>query len=497
MSDKGKRMLYSLIIAVVIFIIPFIFFGSGFFSVTSERVLDGVEVLGVPLGGLNKAEGVIRLGEVEKNLRSSRVLLRHEDQTWPLPLDEVGLNLNKEAVMDQALQAGKNGSFIKRWQDRRMLQKTGLSLTPFIEYDHEKLAQKVNELAKDIIVPPQDATFKINSDDTVSVVPAKDGIGIDLERLEKDINASLTAGNNQEVTLNLVPVAPSRSTAFVASMGVNGLLSTYTTWFDPSVTGRSYNVSVAARAFDELLIMPGHEVSFNDVVGPRSTEAGYKNAPVIVNDELVDGLGGGVCQVSSTLYNSILLANLEVVERTCHSLPVSYVPIGRDATVVYELIDLKFRNNTDSYLYIKAYISGGSLTFNIYGNTDYKRDVTISSWVTRVIEPQVIYETDDSLPKGDEVVKREGARGYIAVAERVVRNNGVIEKREMLPASDYNAVNKIIAVGTAVQDVPQIAPSTPGEVTGDDDESDTTGASNTTSSGNTNSENPAIPMPGN
>jgi len=483
-SVKGKRILYGLITALVIFI-PVILFGTGFFSITSERVLNGVEVLGVPLGGLNKEEGIIRLGEIEKNLRASRVILRYEDQTWPLPLDEVGLKLNKEAIMDQALQVGKNGSFIKRWQERRMLQKTGLSLTPIIEYDHEKLAQKVNELAKGIIVPPQDATFRINSDNTVSVVPAQDGTGVDLEQLEKDINASLIAANNQEIHLNLVPVAPSRSTAFVASMGVKGLLSTYTTSFDPSVTGRSYNVSVAARAFDELLIMPGHVVSFNEVVGPRSTEAGYKNAPVIVDNELVDGLGGGVCQVSSTLYNSVLLANLEVVERTCHSLPVSYVPIGRDATVVYGLIDLKFRNNTDSYLYIKTYVSGGRLTINIYGNTDYKRDVTVNSWVVREIEPQVIYETDDSLPKGVEVVKRQGAKGYVAVAERVVRNNGVIEKREMLPSSDYSAVNKIIAVGTAVQDVPQIAPSTPSEATAEDDESGSTG--------NATSKNPAIP----
>jgi vancomycin resistance protein YoaR len=459
-SAKSNRILYSLIIATII-IIPLVLFGSGFFASASEKVLPGVEVLGVQLGGLNKDEGITSLGEVEKTLRASRVVLRYQEQSWNLLLNEVGLDLNEEAVMEAALNAGRSGTLWQRWQERKQFQKTGLTLTPVFEFDREKLANQVRELASDIIIEPVDATFKINSNDTVSIVPAKDGVDVDLDRLEKDINMSLVAGLQQEVDLALVPVAPSRSTEFVESMGVDGLLASYTTSFDPSKTSRSYNVSVAAQAFDELLILPGHEVSFNDVVGPRSSEAGYKNAPVIVNNEFVDGLGGGVCQVSTTLYNAILLANLEIVERTCHSLPVSYVPIGRDATVVYDALDLKFRNNTDSYLYITSNVSNGKLTIKIYGNTKFKKDVTVSSWINREIEPQVIYETDASLPKGKEIVKQEGSKGFIVAAQRVVSKDGVVEKIEKLPSSDYSPINKIIVVGTSEETVPQLAPSTP------------------------------------
>lgn len=482
---KRNRMLYGLIIAIVV-IVPLVLLGSGFFSTASEKVLPGIKVLGVDLGGLNKAEGITRLSEVEKTLRAKRVVLRHEEHTWNLLLNEVDFNLNEEAVMDAALKAGRTGSILKRWQERKQFQNTGLTLAPVFEYDREKLSQQVKELAQEIIVEPQDATFEVNSDDSVSVVPAKDGIDVDLGRLENDLNASLGTGLQQEVNLALVPVAPSRSTDFVKSMGVDGLLGSYTTSFDPSKTSRSYNVSVAAQAFDELLIMPGHRVSFNDVVGPRSSEAGYKNAPVIVNNEFVDGLGGGVCQVSTTLYNAILLANLEVIERTCHSLPVSYVPIGRDATVVYDALDMKFQNNTDNYLYIKSYISSGRLTIKIFGNTEFKRDVTVSSWITQEIEPQVIHENDATLPKGQEVVKQEGSKGFIAVAERVVSHNGVVEKRERLPSSDYSPINKIIAVGTAEGTVPQIAPSIPPtSTTPRPGEGVVPGSSNTT--------NPAIP----
>lgn len=460
MSIKTARIIVSLLFAVAVILLIF-FFTSGFFSTASEKVLPGVEVLGEKLGGLNRTEGTARLLDLEKNLRATRVVLRFEDHSWQLLLNETGFDLNEEAVMDAALSAGRHGSPYRRWQERRMFNKTGLSLLPVIEFDRDKLARRVKELCRDIIVEPRDAAFSMNHNDTVSIVPGKNGVGVNLEALEKDIAAVLVSGLKPEVTLLTVPQAPARTTAFLESMNIKGLLGSYTTKFDPNKVSRTYNVSVAARAFDDMLILPGHEVSFNKVVGPRSSEAGYKNAPVIVNNEFVDGLGGGVCQVSTTLYNAILMANLEIVERTCHSLPVSYVPIGRDATVVYDAIDLTFLNNTDSYLYLTANVGSGQLTIKIYGNTAFKRDVTVNTWITEEIEPQVVFETDPNLPKDEQVVKQEGSKGFKTAAERVVKLNGVVEKKERIPSSDYSPVNKVIAIGSMEQVLPQIAPSTP------------------------------------
>jgi vancomycin resistance protein YoaR len=460
MSVKATRIIISLILAAA-FIVFMFFLTSGFFSTASEKVLPGVEVMDVKLGGLNRAEGTDRLLELEKNLRGTRVTLRFEDRSWQLLLNETGFELNEEAIMDAALSAGRHGSLYQRWRERRMFNKTGISLLPAIEFDRDRLERRVKELCADIIVEPRDARFSINRNETVSIIPGENGVDVDFELLEKDLAAVLAGSLNPEVTLVTVTRAPSRTTAFLESMNVKGLLGSYTTKFDPAKTSRTYNISVAAQAFDEMLILPGHKVSFNNVVGPRSSEAGYKNAPVIVNNEFVDGLGGGVCQVSTTLYNAILLANLDIVGRTCHSLPVSYVPIGRDATVVYDTVDLTFRNNTDSSLYLKTYVTGGQLTIKIYGNTAYKRDVTINTWITEEIEPQIIYETDPNLPLGEEVVKQEGSKGFKTAAERIVKNNGVVEKKESIPSSYYSPVNKVIAVGSMEQDLPQIAPSTP------------------------------------
>ncbi|MFX4263205.1 VanW family protein [Pelotomaculum propionicicum] len=450
----------KIIIVSVIIVLPLVIFSSGFFASSSEKIYSGVEFMGTDLGGLNKEEGMAKLAETEKSFRAKRVALRYHGWSSTLLLNEVGFEINKEAVITEALNAGKQGSIIKRWQDRKQIEKNGLSLQTAFTYDEEKLSQRLKDLTGEITTDPVEATFRVGAGDRVTVVPSQDGMGLDLEKLKKDI-VDVLNNRDQEVDLSLVPVSPSRTTAALESMNINGLLGGYTTHFDAGKVSRTYNISVAARAFDELLVMPGQVVSFNEVVGPRSSEAGYKTAPVIVNDELVDGLGGGVCQVSTTLYNSVLMANLEIEERYNHSIPVSYVPIGRDATVVYDALDFKFGNNTGDYLYIKSYLSGGQITINIYGNTAYKRDVRIDSVVTDEINFNVVYETDPNLPKGTEVVKKEGSNGFLAYTERVVFLNGKVEKRDAQSYSDYNPINKVIAVGTS-ETLPQVAPSKPG-----------------------------------
>jgi vancomycin resistance protein YoaR len=458
MPVKTSGPVKIIIIIAIIIILPLVIFSSGFFASSSEKIYPGVGIMGIDLGGLNREEGLAKLTELENNLRAIKVALSYQGWNWTLPLNEVGFAVNKETVITEALSAGKQGSIIKRWQDKKQIGKTGRSLQPAFVFDQEKLARRINDLTSEITIDPVEATFKISSGDRITVAPSQNGIDVDLEKLKKDIIEVLYK-NRTEVALSLVPVEPSNTTDDLDAMNVVGLLAGYSTKFDAGKVSRSYNISVAARAFDELLVMPGQVVSFNEVVGPRTSEAGYEIAPVIVNDELVDGLGGGICQVSTTLFNSVLLANLEVEERCNHSIPVSYVPIGRDATVSYGDLDFKFRNNTDNYLFVKTYVGGGQITINIYGNTAYKRDVRIDSWVAEVIAFNVVYENDPNLPKGTQVVKKEGADGYLAYAERVVIN-GNKEISDALFYSDYNAKNKVVAVGTGVA-APKIAPKVP------------------------------------
>ncbi|HWQ89026.1 MAG TPA: VanW family protein, partial [Desulfitobacteriaceae bacterium] len=143
-------------------------------------------------------------------------------------------------------------------------------------------------------------------------------------------------------------------------------ISQYTTYFDSTLVNRTQNILLAAEALNGKILAPGERFSFNESVGKRTAEAGYKEAPIISEGAFIPAIGGGVCQVSSTLFNAVILAHLEILERHHHSLPINYVPPGQDATVSYPSLDFKFRNTLDAYLQIRSFAEGDALTFQLY-----------------------------------------------------------------------------------------------------------------------------------
>lgn len=452
-----------LVIALVSLLGATVALGATFVYARQDEIIPGVRVRGVELGGLNGEDALEALLALERRILGEPVLFRYEEKSWELFLTDFNFRLDKDGILAAARRPGREGSFFQQWLERRRIGRDGYELPLMVFFDKDLFAQKLLELTAGLGQPPQDASFQITPDDRVEVVPGKDGLQVDTEDAFRQLAEVLQEGRKRpEIRLTLVRVKPRRTTEMVAAMGITGLLSSFTTSFDPTNVGRTYNIRVAAAALDGLLVPPGQEVSFNEVVGPRSSEAGYKNAKVIVNNEFVEGIGGGVCQVSSTLYNAILLANLEILERTNHSLPVGYVPVGRDATVVYGAIDLKFRNSTESYLYIRSAVKGGELTFKIYGNTDYRVPVTIRTRVLKEMEPKVVNEKDPNLKKGEQVVKQEGSKGYLVVTERVVWEDGRA-RVEVFSQSSYQPVDKIVVLGTREEKVPVFLPPRAGE----------------------------------
>ncbi len=413
----------------------------------ADRILPGIYVLNINLSLMNHDQAMLSLKKMEQEFQRP-LTVKYKDITWTLPMDRVGLRLNSQQEVQRAMAIGRTGSLWQRFLERRQAYQ-GIRLQPQIIIDSGLLENQVAEATEVILLPPRDAGLIINPDNKVEISPGHSGRLVDINQLSQDIRQTLLQRRKSPIDLKLVEIPPARTTEEVKAMGVDTLLGMFSTQFDPNKVNRAYNVSVAAAALDGLIASPQEIISFNEVVGPRSTEAGYKNAPIIVNNELVDGLGGGVCQVSTTLYNAVLLANLEVVERTNHSIPIPYVPIGRDATVVFDNVDLKFRNNTDHWLYIQSYVTGGRLTIKIFGNGKFKRDVVIRSWVEETYQPETITEKDYGIRMGDRVVKQKGTQGYKAAAERIVIQDGKVIKAEKLPSSVYKARNQIISQGMA------------------------------------------------
>lgn len=458
--DKRVKYLATSLLLLILVLLTIIYYDRGVaFSAGRETILPGVKIANVDFSGLNRQQGLVRLAEIEQDLLKTTVTLSHQGDSWPLDLSQIGLEIDAEKTLQHALALGQEGPLLKRWQLRHRIKQQGYNLPPVFKIDTKRLAEAVNGLAGQLNVAPVNALLNINEQDQVVITPSKNGQRIDVERLAQVLRQELLVSDNITLALPVTTVPPEYSTEDIEAMGINGLLASYTTKYDAKIVNRAYNIKVAANALDGLIVAPGEEVSFNEVVGPRSSEAGYKSAGVIVNNQLVDDLGGGVCQVSTTLYNAVLLAGLELVERYNHSLPVSYVPVGQDATVVYGALDFKFQNNTNHCLYIKTEVKSNQLTIKIFGDTKSAYQVTVRSWIEKVLEPQVIYQEDENLKKGQQIVKQQGAKGYIARAERVFMRDGKVVKRESLPSSRYNAVNKIIAVGTT-EPQPAVTPPT-------------------------------------
>jgi len=412
-----------------------------------ETVISGVSVLDCDLSGLNRAAGEDRILRLEKEIiQATPLVLRYGDRIWRIQPANIGLVIDREKVMDEALKVGRRGSVLRRWGEWKRAWNEGVRVPLYVKMDEARLENELKSIAAEVTVPPRDACIKINSDETVEVVPSRDGMAVDIEKVYRDIQEVFRNGATPEIKLALIKAGPRKTTRDVLDMGVDALLASYTTTFDAGDAGRSYNIGVAAGALDGMLIPPGDSFSFNEVVGPRSSDYGYKNAKVIINNEFVDGLGGGVCQVSSTLYNAVLLANLEILERSSHSLPVFYVPPGRDATVTFEGIDFRFRNSSPRYIYLKTLVKPGRITVKIYGNSNFRREVTIRTRVVETIPFKETYQEDSSLMQGETRTKRQGISGMRVTAERVVMENGVY-KVENLPASFYRPVDQIILTG--------------------------------------------------
>jgi len=223
--------------------------------------------------------------------------------------------------------------------------------------------------------------------------------------------------------------------------------STFTTRFPTRKVDRNTNIKLASSAINGIVIPPSGRFSFNTTVGRRTIQNGYKEAPVFKNGKHDMGVGGGICQVSSTLYNAALFGDLKIVQRHNHSMPVPYLPVGRDATVDYGSLDLVIENNQATAVAISSELKAGTLTFRILGKKDPALSVKIVSANAQSWDPGLKKIVDPKLPAGKVKVIEKGTRGHSLLTYRVVYKNGVEVAREPLGRSYYKGGVRIVAVG--------------------------------------------------
>jgi vancomycin resistance protein YoaR len=302
-------------------------------------------------------------------------------------------------------------------------------------------------LRKRVNHAPKDAGFAIGARNAVRVVPAETGRALDAQATTRNLMAALLSTTNRRAELAVTSVAPERTTHDAKAMGITGLVGAYQTFYG-GVPNRIHNVQLVAHLIDDHYIAPGAEFSFNDTTGDRNEDKGFREAPVIINGELENGLGGGVCQVSTTTFNAAYEAGLSITDRTNHALYISHYPQGRDATVNYPDLDLKFVNDTENWLWLRTFVSSSSLTVALYGTPQNRRVESEGTPLVETGAPKVKRVPDPNMLVGQTALEESGQPGRATSVRRRVYDSSGELMYDHTWYSSYRSEPRVIRYGT-------------------------------------------------
>ncbi|MEW8956791.1 VanW family protein [Clostridium sp.] len=413
----------------------------------NDKIYPGISVQGVNLEGKTKEEAISNLkegfGDVIVN---KKIKVKAKDKTYEMDYSKLNAKYDIEEVVNEAFNSGKDATLRDKY--KKVHNPTNEDLELKFSHDPQYVKEFVGNIAKEVDKAPKDA--KLNFNGGFSVTDEVIGYKLNQEDLENQILSSINGNINEETNLEAKIDEDKPSVTGDALRRINGKVSPgYSTNYSSSSQERSYNIELSTKAINGTVLMPGETFSYNDVVGERSAERGYKDAPVIVGNKVESGIGGGICQVSSTLYQAVIRSGLSSVERVNHSIPVGYMTKGFDATVAWGSIDYKFKNTFDFPIYIQGENSGKNVSFNIYGDTSaVNKTYEIYSEVVENLNPTTKTVEDPTLPEGQTVIERHPAQGFRVKTYRKVFEGGKLINTELLSTDTYAVVNGVQKVGT-------------------------------------------------
>ncbi|HHT85597.1 MAG TPA: hypothetical protein GXZ88_07545 [Firmicutes bacterium] len=393
-------------------------------------VLPGTQVCGIDLGWLSFSQAASVLEEALSWESRSLELVGLDRDSQKYPMASIGISPDIENTV-RAL--------------RRPLWLISKRRYPLLlQVDQERKASWLDAVAERFRQDPLDASFNITQDDRVEVISSRPGVVVDKDALAESVSGDGWAEIPARLYLPLVYIEPKVTTEQLESHLPLEVISSYSTYYQDT-NDRAHNISLASSVLDELTISPGQVLSFNQITGPRSKENGYRKAGVFIGDQVVDDYGGGVCQVSTTLYVALLKAGFEIVERYNHGMPVSYVPLGLDATVAYDILDLKMKNCLDAPCILKTEAKDGCLTVKVFGKKVPDLVIELEARVVKEIPAQPV---SDSVTGGDGINGEDGGNGdagntpklrsgFMVETWRKYIRDGNVVKMEKLNSSWY------------------------------------------------------------
>ncbi len=512
-NKKRKKVIIFVTIGIIILFLLLFSSIFALININNSKIISGVKIEGIDVSGLSKDEAKAKLEAIYNEKKEKEIPIKYNEFESSINPSMIELNYNIEKAVDEAINVGRNNNiFINNYNilftligkkdinvemtineeaTRKIIEDTGANLPGVviessyyiegenliitkgkegIKIDTEGLLTKIKERLDDIAIqndyieipvttktPEPIDVDKIHSEvykemknayytkNPFEIHPEVEGVDFNVD----EVKAMIAQEDKEEYTVKLTITKPTVTVNDIGTEAFPDKLGTCTTRYDERDTDRTTNLKLACQKLNNQVVLAGETFSYNKTLGERTIAAGYKNAKVYENGQVVDGIGGGICQISSTLYNAIVDANLETVERRNHQFVTSYIAAGKDATVVYGMTDFKFKNTRTYPIKIIATAQNGIATISIYGNKEaVEYDVTLEVKQISTIPKTTQYVEDASLPVGTEKVKQSGANGVKTETYLVKSLSGKVVSRELVSRDTYNAMPKIILKGT-------------------------------------------------
>ena len=512
-NKQLKKIIISIIIVFAVVLLFSTVFALT--NINNEKIISGIKIEGIEVSGLSKEEAKAKIETAHSEKLEKNIELKYQDFDSELNPTLMEVKYDIESAVNKAYSLGRESNiFVNNYNilgtligkrnidvnmsinedvTKQTIEDIGTNLPGIltqssysIEEDKliitrgkegvvintDELLSDVKDILNDINVKdvtieipvetkiPEDIDIdKIHSEvykevkdayytkDPFTVHPEVEGVDFDIEKAKEIISSEV----KDEYVIDLIITKPNVTIDKIGTEAFPDQLATFTTRYDASDKDRTTNLVLACQKINGKVIMSGATFSYNETLGPRSVATGYKNAKVYENGQVVDGIGGGICQISSTLYNSALMSDMEIVERRNHQFVTSYVGAGRDATVVYGLTDFKFKNTRKYPVKIVASAKSGVATVSIYGIKEADREYTytFSTKTISTIPYTTKYVEDSSLVPEKEVVKQKGANGLVTETYMKKMLNGKVISTKLLSKDTYSAMQRIIRRGTS------------------------------------------------
>ncbi|MBQ7506136.1 MAG: VanW family protein [Lachnospiraceae bacterium] len=414
-----------------------------------DEIAPNVTIGGVNVGGMNKKDAENAVRDRVRELQERTFVLKAGEKSISACALDFGLSWKNTQVVSDALLVGKSGNLLTRYKNKKDLEQSGKAYDLLLTVDDTETAAFLNANAGDLAVKAENAGL-IRTGDGFEVTGGLPGQILDVQGSTEAIRKYVEKkwdGSDAEIELATTETPPEGTREQL--LLVKDVLGSFHTDYSSSSSERAFNVEHACGFINGSVVYPGEEFSVYDTIGPTDETNGYKLAGAYENGQTVQAYGGGVCQVSSTLYNAVLNAELEVVKRSPHSMTVAYVEPARDAAIAGDYKNFIFRNTTDAPIYIEGWTEGRQLNFTIFGHETRPANRTISfESVTTADIPSPITCTPAAEPIGYVATISGGHAGKEAELWKIIYEDGVEVDRVLVNQSSYRSTPKTVAIGT-------------------------------------------------